>query len=89
MLEEISAVVACTPMWQNTRAYQTITNNPCPQINAELLLVSTQYSLDVTHKLNVSGHMLIWTFFLVLVCGTRAQNLSAPFSYTLHKTSAI
>jgi hypothetical protein len=26
-----------------------------------------------THKLNVSGHMLIWTFFIALVCGTRAQ----------------
>jgi hypothetical protein len=36
----------------------------------------------ITHKLNVSGHMLIWTFFLVLVCGTRAQNLSASFSFT-------
>jgi hypothetical protein len=32
-------------MWQNMRAYhQTITNNPCPHINAQLLLVvSTQY----------------------------------------------
>jgi hypothetical protein len=40
----------------------------------------------ITHKLNVSGHMLIWTFFLVLVCGTRAQNLSAPFSYTIYVT---
>jgi hypothetical protein len=39
----------------------------------------------VNHKLNVSGHMIIWTFVLVLVCGTRAQNLSAPFSYTLHR----
>jgi hypothetical protein len=27
-------------MWQKIRAYQTITNNPCPHINAELLLVS-------------------------------------------------
>jgi hypothetical protein len=38
----------------------------------------------VTHKFNVSGHMFIWTFFLVLVCGTCAQSLSAPFSYTLY-----
>jgi hypothetical protein len=38
----------------------------------------------ITRKLNVSGHMLIWTFVLVLVCGTRVQSLSAPFSYTLH-----
>jgi hypothetical protein len=27
----------------------------------------------VTHKLNVSGHMLIRTFFLVFVCETRAR----------------
>jgi hypothetical protein len=38
----------------------------------------------ITHKLNVSGHMLMWTFFLVLVCGTRAQSLSTPFIYTLY-----
>jgi hypothetical protein len=37
-------MVACKPMWQNLRAYQTIANNPSPHINAELLLVSTQYS---------------------------------------------
>jgi hypothetical protein len=36
----------------------------------------------ISHKLNASGQMLIWTFCLVLVCGTRAQNFSAPFSYT-------
>jgi hypothetical protein len=36
-----------------------------------------------THKLNVSGHTLMWTFFLVPVCGNRAQNSSALFSYTL------
>jgi hypothetical protein len=38
----------------------------------------------ITHKLNVSGHKLIWIFLLVLVCRTRARSLSAPFSYTLH-----
>jgi hypothetical protein len=27
-------------MWQNMLAYQTITNSPCPYIDAELLLVS-------------------------------------------------
>jgi hypothetical protein len=31
-------------MWQNLRAYQILANNPCPHINAEPLLVSTQYS---------------------------------------------
>jgi hypothetical protein len=39
-------VVACKQMWQIMRAYQTICNNPCPHINAELLLVSTQYSVS-------------------------------------------
>jgi hypothetical protein len=50
-------------------------------------ILSTYYKCTlsaVTHKLNVSGHILIWTFFLVLVCGIRAQSLSAPFSYTLY-----
>jgi hypothetical protein len=27
----------------------------------------------ITHKLNVSGLRLVWTVFLVLACGTRAQ----------------
>jgi hypothetical protein len=40
MEEEISVVVVCKPMWQNMRAYQKITHNPRPHINAELLLVS-------------------------------------------------
>jgi hypothetical protein len=31
-----------------------------------------------------SGHMLIWTFVLDLVCGNNAQSLSVPFSYTLY-----
>jgi hypothetical protein len=29
----------------------------------------------ITQKLNVSGHMLIWEFFLFLLYGARAQNL--------------
>jgi hypothetical protein len=38
----------------------------------------------VSHELNVPGHMLIWTLRLVSACGTRAQNLSAHFSYFLY-----
>jgi hypothetical protein len=38
----------------------------------------------VTHKLNISGQMVIWPIFLVLMCGTSAQSLSAPFSYILY-----
>jgi hypothetical protein len=40
----------------------------------------------ITHKLNVSGHTFTWTFFPVLVCGTRAQSLSALFTYTLYSS---
>jgi hypothetical protein len=40
MSEEISVVVACKPMWQNLRTYQTVTNNRYPHITAELLLKS-------------------------------------------------
>jgi hypothetical protein len=40
----------------------------------------------VPQKLNVFGHRLRWTIFLVLTCGTRAQGLSAvsvtPCIYT-------
>jgi hypothetical protein len=35
------------------------------------------------NKLNVSGQMFTWTFFLVLVRETRAQSLSPSFSYSL------
>jgi hypothetical protein len=71
-------VVACKMTWHNMRAYQTITNTD---------ILSTYYKCTfsaVTHKLHVSGHVLIWTFFLVSVCGTRAQSSSAPFSYILY-----
>jgi hypothetical protein len=37
----------------------------------------------INYKLNISGHMLIWPFIHILVCGTRAQNLSAPLNYIL------
>jgi hypothetical protein len=117
-IREISVVVACKPMWQNTRAYQIITDNLCPHINAELLLVLRGWyrlcrnvphlwrelmkqrnarlfvnkhrpkfprpgKSAITHKLNSSRHMLIWTIFLVLVCETRAQSFSALFTCIL------
>jgi hypothetical protein len=49
-------------------------------------ILSTDYKCTfsaVTHKLNVSRDMFIWAVFLVLVRGTPAQGLSAPFTYTL------
>jgi hypothetical protein len=44
----ILVVFACKPMWQNMRAYQNITKNPCLQINAEILLVSRMdYTMSI------------------------------------------
>jgi hypothetical protein len=50
-------------------------------------ILSTFYKCPLstlTHKLNISGHIWIRTFFLVLVCGTHAPSLPTPFSHTLH-----
>jgi hypothetical protein len=60
-----------------------------PTILAHALMLKCCWCLNIilstiTHELNVSGHMLMWTFLLVLVCGTRAESLPAPFSYTLY-----
>jgi hypothetical protein len=43
-------------MWQNMRAYQTITNSPCPHINAELLLV---YQMDYTMRILLCPLVLV------------------------------
>jgi hypothetical protein len=46
--------------------------------------LSTNYKCtlsDISHKLDVSGHMLLWTFFLVLVRGTRAENVFPFFQF--------
>jgi hypothetical protein len=61
--EDIAVVVACKPMWQNMRAYQTVTNNPCPHNNAELLLLSTQYSYS-----NNSQIKCFWTRVDMDIC---------------------
>jgi hypothetical protein len=46
--QEISVVVYCKPTWQNLRACQTITNNTCPDVYAELLLVSRlEYTIRI------------------------------------------
>jgi hypothetical protein len=44
---------------------------------------------SITHKLNASGQVSIWTYFLVLECGTRAQGLSVPFSYALYNAQGL
>jgi hypothetical protein len=81
-------VAGCKPMWQNMRAYETINNNPCPHINAELLLMSQQDSF--CYNSNISGHKLIWTFFcFVSVCGTRPKvcpHISVALCITIQLT---
>jgi hypothetical protein len=50
-------------------------------------ILSTYYKCTlpvITHKLYVSGHVLIWICFLVLVWGTSAQSALALFRYTLY-----
>jgi hypothetical protein len=48
MQEENSAVAAFKPMWQNMLSYQRVTNNLCLHGNADLLLMSAEYSFSYT-----------------------------------------
>jgi hypothetical protein len=76
--DEISVVVACKPMRQNRRGYKIITKKVDNNwIGHDSILPA------ITHKVNVSGHMLIWTFSC-FVCGTRVRRFSACFSYILY-----
>jgi hypothetical protein len=50
-------------------------------ILAMLDVLNNTYTI---HKLNISGHMILWTLFLVLLYEIRDHNLSAPFSYSLY-----
>jgi hypothetical protein len=51
----------------------------------DILSIYYKYTLSaVTHKWNFSRHMLMWTFFLLLVRGTCAQSLFALSVYTLY-----
>jgi hypothetical protein len=79
----MSVVVACKPMWQNLRAYQPVTNNPCPHINAELLLVSTQYSFSHNSQINCFRTRVHMDFLLVLVYALLPTVFGTPVGYTL------
>jgi hypothetical protein len=57
-------MVACKPMRKNMWAYQTVTNNPWPHINAELLLLSTQYSLSYNSQIKCFQLHVDMNFFL-------------------------
>jgi hypothetical protein len=52
-------------------------------LNLMEAILSTFTLSALTHKLNASGRTLTWRVFLVLVCGTPAQNLLAHFNYTV------
>jgi hypothetical protein len=58
-------VVAYKPMLQNMQVFQTVASNPCPHINAELLLVSRMdYAMKIllcTVVLDVNTHDAIST----------------------------
>jgi hypothetical protein len=82
--KNMSIAVVCKSMWQNMRAYQTITNNPCPYIIVELLLVFIQHSFSHKSQFKCFRTHLDRTLFLVFVRGTRAQSLSVPFSYAIY-----
>jgi hypothetical protein len=84
-------VVACQTICSYPGIFQRIRRSMKKRVEALLNLMedilSTYYKRilsAVNHKLNVSGHLLTWSYFLVLICGTRAQNLSGPVSYNLY-----
>lgn len=70
-----------------THAGMQATNNTWPHINAWstfwALVTNAPFSA-VSHKLIFSRHMLIGIFVLIFVYGSRVQNLSTHFSYTLY-----
>jgi hypothetical protein len=72
-------------MWRNMRASQAITNNSYPQINAEPLLVSAQYSFSYNSQIKCFPAHFDMDFIFCFVSGIRVQCLSAPFIYTLSK----
>jgi hypothetical protein len=55
-------------------------NSNCAWRTVQVMALSV-----ITSQIKCLGHMLIWTCFLVFVCGTRVQSFPAPFSYTLYK----
>jgi hypothetical protein len=68
----------CKEHWWNKETPVTSLNKALTKVLSHNILSA------ITHKLNVSRHMLIWTFFIVLICGTHAQSMSSPFSYILY-----
>jgi hypothetical protein len=83
LAEEISVVVVCMPMWQNLRAYHTITKKVCSHIVAKPLLVSTQSSFSYNSQI-VSGQMLVWIFSWFDMC-----NWCPKFVRTFQLRSAL
>jgi hypothetical protein len=78
-------VVACKPIWQDMRAYRTITNNPFPHT---LMLNCCWYLHSIlsaiTQQVKCFLTYVDMDIFLVLVYRTRAQISSAAFSCFLY-----
>jgi hypothetical protein len=68
-----NACVPIKPSWTN-----------CLHIDADQLLVSTQYYCRYKSQINVSGHMMIWILVLALVCGTIDQSSFATLHIQTH-----
>jgi hypothetical protein len=81
-------VVPCKPMWQSMQPCQISPTVPALMLVMNSCLCLHSILSAIILKLNVSEYMLLRIVFLVLVCGTRAQSLSAPFSYTLYMSKA-
>jgi hypothetical protein len=63
-----------------------------PALNFMEEILNTYYKCTlstITHKLNVSWDMLIWILFLILICWTRAQNMSPSLNYTLYSSAKL
>jgi hypothetical protein len=81
----VSATTPPPPFWTDVLVHDEACRGAHWISREAILSTYSKCTLSaVTHTLNVSGHMLITIFFLVLVCGTRAQSLYAIFSYTLY-----
>lgn len=61
-------------------------------LNLMEAILRTYYKCTISaiiHILDAFGHILIWIFFPVFVCGTLAQSSSTTFNFTLYSKMAV
>jgi hypothetical protein len=71
-------------MWRNMETYQTVTNSPWPHINAELLLVSTQYSFSCNSQIKCFWTHVDMDFFPCSGMWNSCPKCVCNISYTLY-----